>query len=281
MVEECDHNHRSRTPFCGMMVGMIRTACGSSTMNDFQPDLMRPGALNVSKCPGKGAVTWNWGTPPEMAISMGHLAIFIARIHIHWIWGSYTMDSPSSRSCQVSKKAKDYGAGTGVWLSPWGGYGFTQEARVKFGKKKGCLAHHGTPWLYCPTGRSNGVKPCIWVDPIDRFVDTWVGPSRSSGSWIATGNALFFFQHSRALQVMRPTTTEISSPKVSALLGRSTRKPSTTPPCAFAVSKAEGTDAAIRETLEVQLAVLFQADHRYLDLGLSKNMDVVSNINMG
>ena len=28
-----------------------------------------------------------------------------------------------------------------VWLSPWGGYGFTQEARVKFGKKKGYLAH--------------------------------------------------------------------------------------------------------------------------------------------
>eukprot|EP00913_Durusdinium_trenchii_P004594 g4266.t2 len=38
---------------------------------------------------------------------------------------------------EVAKRAKDFGAGTGVWLSPWGGYGFTQEARVKFGKKQG------------------------------------------------------------------------------------------------------------------------------------------------
>ena len=27
---------------------------------------------------------------------------------------------------EVAKRAKDFGAGTGVWLSPWGGYGFTQ-----------------------------------------------------------------------------------------------------------------------------------------------------------
>ena len=38
---------------------------------------------------------------------------------------------------KVAKLAKEYGAGTGVWLSPWGGYGFTQEARVKYGKRQG------------------------------------------------------------------------------------------------------------------------------------------------
>ena len=38
---------------------------------------------------------------------------------------------------KVASKAKEYGAGTGVWLSPWGGYGFTQEERVKYGKRQG------------------------------------------------------------------------------------------------------------------------------------------------
>jgi len=37
----------------------------------------------------------------------------------------------------VAAKATSFGAGTGVWLSPWGGYGFPQENRVKFGKKHG------------------------------------------------------------------------------------------------------------------------------------------------
>jgi hypothetical protein len=37
----------------------------------------------------------------------------------------------------VSAKAKSFGVGTGVWLSPWGGYGFTQEARVAYGEKHG------------------------------------------------------------------------------------------------------------------------------------------------
>eukprot|EP00929_Paragymnodinium_shiwhaense_P064949 TRINITY_DN32610_c0_g1_i3.p1 TRINITY_DN32610_c0_g1~~TRINITY_DN32610_c0_g1_i3.p1 ORF type:complete len:521 (-),score=83.41 TRINITY_DN32610_c0_g1_i3:556-2118(-) len=37
----------------------------------------------------------------------------------------------------VAEKAASFGAGTGVWLSPWGGYGFPQEARVKYGKEHG------------------------------------------------------------------------------------------------------------------------------------------------
>lgn len=37
----------------------------------------------------------------------------------------------------MSAKAQSFGAGTGVWLSPWGGYGFPQEARVKYGKAHG------------------------------------------------------------------------------------------------------------------------------------------------
>merc|ERR1740121_3074248 len=37
----------------------------------------------------------------------------------------------------LSAKAKSFGAGTGVWLSPWGGYGFPQEHRVKHGKQFG------------------------------------------------------------------------------------------------------------------------------------------------
>lgn len=54
----------------------------------------------------------------------------------HSLW-EFDHERFPARFDEVSKKAKDYGAGTGVWLSPWGGYGFTQEARVKFGKKKG------------------------------------------------------------------------------------------------------------------------------------------------
>jgi len=38
---------------------------------------------------------------------------------------------------RVALKAKSFGVGTGVWLSPWGGYGFPQEARVNYGKKYG------------------------------------------------------------------------------------------------------------------------------------------------
>jgi hypothetical protein len=37
----------------------------------------------------------------------------------------------------VAAKAASFGSGTGVWLSPWGGYGFPQEARVKYGKQYG------------------------------------------------------------------------------------------------------------------------------------------------
>lgn len=54
----------------------------------------------------------------------------------HSLW-EFDRERFPARFDEVSKKAQFYGAGTGVWLSPWGGYGFTQEARVKFGKKKG------------------------------------------------------------------------------------------------------------------------------------------------
>eukprot|EP00927_Polykrikos_kofoidii_P026561 TRINITY_DN23625_c0_g1_i1.p1 TRINITY_DN23625_c0_g1~~TRINITY_DN23625_c0_g1_i1.p1 ORF type:complete len:870 (-),score=114.77 TRINITY_DN23625_c0_g1_i1:65-2674(-) len=37
----------------------------------------------------------------------------------------------------VATKALQYGAGTGVWLSPWGGYGFPQENRIEYGRKYG------------------------------------------------------------------------------------------------------------------------------------------------
>jgi len=42
-----------------------------------------------------------------------------------------------NRFDNIATKAKSYGAGTGVWLSPWGGYGFPQENRVKYGKAHG------------------------------------------------------------------------------------------------------------------------------------------------
>jgi len=42
-----------------------------------------------------------------------------------------------NRFDNVAAKAKAFGAGTGVWLSPWGGYGYPQEARVKYGKQHG------------------------------------------------------------------------------------------------------------------------------------------------
>lgn len=37
----------------------------------------------------------------------------------------------------IAEKSKQFGAGTGVWLSPWGGYGFPQENRIKYGKQFG------------------------------------------------------------------------------------------------------------------------------------------------
>eukprot|EP00747_Dinoflagellata_sp_TGD_P201441 gnl/TRDRNA2_/TRDRNA2_74926_c0_seq1.p1 gnl/TRDRNA2_/TRDRNA2_74926_c0~~gnl/TRDRNA2_/TRDRNA2_74926_c0_seq1.p1 ORF type:complete len:563 (+),score=86.76 gnl/TRDRNA2_/TRDRNA2_74926_c0_seq1:148-1689(+) len=37
----------------------------------------------------------------------------------------------------VSDTAKAYGAGTGVWLSPWGGYGSSATKRLQYGKKHG------------------------------------------------------------------------------------------------------------------------------------------------
>ncbi|CAK9038304.1 unnamed protein product [Durusdinium trenchii] len=54
----------------------------------------------------------------------------------HSLW-EFDQQRFPRRFDEVAKRAKDFGAGTGVWLSPWGGYGFTQEARVKFGKKQG------------------------------------------------------------------------------------------------------------------------------------------------
>ncbi|CAK0889174.1 unnamed protein product [Prorocentrum cordatum] len=37
----------------------------------------------------------------------------------------------------VAEKAKELGAGLGVWLSPWGGYGSAKEERVRLGKEQG------------------------------------------------------------------------------------------------------------------------------------------------
>lgn len=36
---------------------------------------------------------------------------------------------------QIAAKAREYGAGTGVWLSPWGGYGIPQQQRIAYGKQ--------------------------------------------------------------------------------------------------------------------------------------------------
>lgn len=37
----------------------------------------------------------------------------------------------------AAKAAASYGAGIGVWMSPWGGYGAPKEERVKYGKEQG------------------------------------------------------------------------------------------------------------------------------------------------
>mmetsp|Transcript_62192 Transcript_62192/g.131404 ORF Transcript_62192/g.131404 Transcript_62192/m.131404 type:complete len:844 (-) Transcript_62192:138-2669(-) len=37
----------------------------------------------------------------------------------------------------IRERSESYGIGTGVWISPWGGYGFPQEARVSYGKRHG------------------------------------------------------------------------------------------------------------------------------------------------
>ncbi len=36
----------------------------------------------------------------------------------------------------LSQLARSYGAGLGLWLSPWGGYGDSQEERLKYGRKQ-------------------------------------------------------------------------------------------------------------------------------------------------
>ena len=46
----------------------------------------------------------------------------------HSLW-EFDKERFPERFDEVSKRARDYGAGTGVWLSPWGGYGFTQDGK--------------------------------------------------------------------------------------------------------------------------------------------------------
>ena len=48
----------------------------------------------------------------------------------HSLW-EFDKERFPARFDEVSKRARDYGAGTGVWLSPWGGYGFTQDWHAK------------------------------------------------------------------------------------------------------------------------------------------------------
>eukprot|EP00931_Biecheleriopsis_adriatica_P056250 TRINITY_DN33323_c0_g1_i1.p1 TRINITY_DN33323_c0_g1~~TRINITY_DN33323_c0_g1_i1.p1 ORF type:complete len:876 (-),score=184.42 TRINITY_DN33323_c0_g1_i1:182-2764(-) len=54
----------------------------------------------------------------------------------HTLW-EFDKERFPHRFDAVATKAKSFGAGTGVWLSPWGGYGFPQENRVKYGKEQG------------------------------------------------------------------------------------------------------------------------------------------------
>ena len=35
------------------------------------------------------------------------------------------------------RRPPQYGAGTGVWLSPWGGYGKPKQERIRFGRQQG------------------------------------------------------------------------------------------------------------------------------------------------
>ncbi len=51
------------------------------------------------------------------------------------LWGFHS-DFPQGFN-QVAQQAKQYNAGLGVWMSPWGGYGGPKEARIKFGKQQG------------------------------------------------------------------------------------------------------------------------------------------------
>ncbi len=44
---------------------------------------------------------------------------------------------------ETSKAGKKHGAATGVWLSPWGGYGTSQKARLAYGKKQGLEINDG------------------------------------------------------------------------------------------------------------------------------------------
>jgi len=47
----------------------------------------------------------------------------------------------------MSDVATNFNAGTGVWLSPWGGYGFPKQDRVQYGKQHGWetnLLNHGS-----------------------------------------------------------------------------------------------------------------------------------------
>ncbi|MEA1949921.1 MAG: enterotoxin [Planctomycetota bacterium] len=44
---------------------------------------------------------------------------------------------------ETFKAGKAYGAATGVWLSPWGGYGARHKARIAYGKKQGLEINDG------------------------------------------------------------------------------------------------------------------------------------------
>ncbi len=44
----------------------------------------------------------------------------------------------------VTKRAQQYGAGIGIWLSPWGGYGGAKASRLAKGAEKGYEIRHGS-----------------------------------------------------------------------------------------------------------------------------------------
>ncbi|MCP4450855.1 MAG: enterotoxin, partial [Planctomycetes bacterium] len=51
------------------------------------------------------------------------------------LWGFHN-DFPNGFT-DVARQATHYGAGLGVWMSPWGGYGEPKQARIKFGRAQG------------------------------------------------------------------------------------------------------------------------------------------------
>ena len=86
---------------------------------------------------------------------------------------------------ETFKMGKKYGAVTGVWLSPWGGYGPLKTARLAFGKKQGLEINDGKFSLSGPKYYAAFRKACL--DMVRRYEASFFKFDGMGGSLMTSG----------------------------------------------------------------------------------------------